>query len=166
MSGVTPLVATSSSNPVYIVTKSGGYLVFGTSTGLPVGAGTIAPGLFGSVNDLNFKITKSGETRAKATVNLVNTSDTTLRNVTATVYLSDDNTLSADDSKVLTLDLSDYVAKGKVAKHGTDTLPFNYKVPSVAKSYLNGKYLIIVLGADNLGTIATNPIVVGPLALP
>ena len=133
--------------------------------GVPVG-GTITPGLFGNVTDLNFKPTKSGATRAKATVALVNTSSTSLRNVTATVYLSDDNTLSSDDLQIAKLSLSDYVAKGKVAKYGSFQLPFNYKVPSVLDSYLNGKYLIIVLSADNLGTLETTPIVVGPITLP
>ena len=135
------------------------------STILPIG-GTITPGLFGSTNDLKFAVTKSGATRAKATVDLVNTSSTTLRNVTATIYLSDDNTLSADDMKLITLNLSDYVPKGKIAKNDALTLPFNYKVPSVFESYLNGKYLIIVLDASNLGTLETTPIVVGPITLP
>ena len=119
------------------------------------------------MNGLQLKDTKSGNSaRVKATVDLINTSSTALRNVTATVYLSDDDTLSADDTTLLTLSLADYVPKGKIGKHQTLTLPLNHKVPSALASYLNGKYLIVVLRADNLGTLPTTPVVVGPITLP
>ncbi len=160
------LIVDKANGLTFTNTAQGGIVAIVNQNGGSTTYSTLTPGLFGNVDDLQFKTTKSGETRAKAGVLLINTSATSLRNVTATVYLSDDNTLSADDTKIVTLDLSDYDAKGKVGKHSTVSLPFNYKVPSVLKSYLNGKYLIIVLSADNLGTIATTPIVVGPITLP
>ena len=134
---------------------------------LSIGTVNTTSGLYGSVNGLNLKKTKSGSsTRVKATVGLQNTSGTALHNVTATVYLSADNTLSADDTKITTLNLSDYVTKGKIGKHKTLDLPLNEKVPSLLASYLDGKYLIVVLSADDLGTLPTTPIVVGPITLP
>ena len=161
----TPIVAGVSDLILTNVSPSEIVLITGNND-LPTASGNIVPGLFGSVNDLLFKTTKRGATRAKATLDLLNTSGTTLRNVTATVYLSDDNTLSADDLQIKKLDLSDYVHKGKIARYNAINLPFNYKVPSVLDSYLNGKYLIVVLSADNLGTLTTNPVVVGPIKLP
>lgn len=128
---------------------------------------TIAPGLFGSVDGLHLKTNaNSGITHIKATVTLHNSSNTALHHVTATVYVSDDNTLSADDTKVTTLNLSDYVSKGRIGKFKTLSLPLKQKVPTVMASYLEGKYLIVVLSADELGTAGTNPIVVGPITLP
>ena len=125
------------------------------------------PGLFGSVDDLQFKPTKSGgSARVKAIVSLLNGSDTALRNVTATVYLSNDNTLSADDTTLFTLRLSDEVPSGKIGKHKILSLPLNEKVPAMLASYLNGKYLIVVLSADNLGSLPSAPVVVGPIMLP
>ena len=136
-------------------------------SGTTVGFNTSTdPGLHGSVEGLQLKNTAKGDTRVKADLVLSNTSSTVLHNVTATVYLSDDNTLSADDTTITTLNLSDYVPKGKVGKHKIFALPFNYKVPSLVASYLSGKYLIVTLAADDLGSLATEPIVIGPITLP
>ncbi len=168
--------ANAATSPITLVADDGKIIAVTTSTGFTIRTGSevfsfasasTTPGLFGSVNDLQLKKTKSGNAdRIKAILSLLNGSDTALHNVTATVYLSTDNTLSEDDTTLITLKLSDYVPKGKIGKHKILSLPLNEKVPSLLTSYLNGKYLIVVLSADDLGTLPSTPIVVGPITLP
>ena len=168
--------ANATTSPITLVADDGKVITVTTGTGFSIFPGgkvfsfpevSTTPGLFGSVNDLQFKKTRSGSAdRLKAIVSLLNGSSAALHNVTATVYLSDDNTLSADDTTLITLKLSDDIPKGKIGKHKALSLPLNHKVPSMLASYLNGKYLIVVLGADDLGTLPSTPIVVGPITLP
>ncbi len=164
----TPVSLTADDGKIIVVSTKAKFMILPGNkvySFSPVSSATA--GLFGSVNDLQFKQTKSGSAaRAKAVVSLFNGSDTALQNVTATVYVSNDNTLSADDTALFTLRLSDYGSGGEIGKHKIFSLPLNEKVPTLLASYLNGKYLIVVLGADNLGTLPTAPVVVGPITLP
>lgn len=126
-----------------------------------------AGSLSGGVSGLKIKLTDDKSVlRVKATVSLRNTLDTVARHVTATVYLSDDATLSSDDINLRTLKLADYVPKGKIRKGETLSMPFNQKVPAVLASYVAGKYLIVVLSAGNLDLSGEAPIVVGPIKVP
>ncbi len=162
-----PISLTAVDGKVIAVTTDTGFSVLPGGEVFSFASASSTPGLFGSVNDLQFKKTKSGNAdRLKAIVSLLNGSDAALHNVTATVYLSNDNTLSADDTTLITLKLSDYIPKGKIGKHKALSLPLNQKVPSMLASYLNGKYLIVVLSADDLGTLPSTPVVVGPITLP
>ena len=103
--------------------------------------------------------------RVKTGVFLNNTGNKAAKDVTVTAYLSDDGTLSDDDTKLITLNLADYNdGSSKLAKGEAMVVPLHYKVPAGIASFLVGKYLIFVIGASN--ATASTPVVFGPIALP
>lgn len=124
-----------------------------------------AIGLTGSISNLKIKPSANGSTlKVKATVSVANNNLSAVKHVGATVYLSADGTLSDDDMKLITLDLADFVVKGKIGKGKTVSFPISKKVPSVLAAYLEGKYIIVVPSVD--GQTAGDPIVVGPIKVP
>ena len=130
---------------------------------LIVAAGAL--GLTGGISNLKIKPNADGSTlKVKATVSVTNNDSSAVKHVGATVYLSADGTLSDDDMKLITLNLADFVAKGKIGQGKTVSFPISKKVPSVLASYLEGKYIIVVPSVD--GQTAGNPIVVGPIKVP
>lgn len=123
-----------------------------------------APALSGSAGDLKITTTDGGNmTRVKTLLSLGNTGTKAAKNVTATVYLSDDNKLDASDTKIKTLHLKDYAPDAKLAKGQTLSLPIKQKVPTAIASYLEGKYIIAVLEADSPAVPVQ--VVVGPIHL-
>ena len=111
------------------------------------------------------KIANGNAIRIKTAVFLNNTGNKAAKDVTVTVYLSDDGTLSDDDTKLITLNLADYNAgSGKVGKGQAFAIPLNYKVSAGIAAGLVGKYLIFVVSATNAA--ASTPLVFGPITLP
>ena len=111
------------------------------------------------------KVTNGNGIRVKTGVSLSNTGTKAAKDVTVTAYLSDDATLSADDTKLITLDLADYNAgSSKLLKGQTLSVPLHYKVPAGIAAALEGKYLIFVISASN--ATASTTVVFGPITIP
>ena len=90
----------------------------------------------------------------------------TLRGVTVTAYLSEDNLLDADDTKLVTLSLDKYFPKDKIGKGQVRRVSFDQKLPTALATALQGKFLIVNLEAANAGEPGESlPIVIGPIVL-
>ncbi len=158
--------ATLSNGTLSAINFNGGVLQSGAGTLALTGSNTYSgatslkfPVLSGSAGDLKITTTPDGNLlRVKTAVAVSNTGTKAAKNVTATVYLSDDAVLDADDTKLATLKLADYFSGvTKLARGQTLSLPIKHKVPAAVASVLEGKYLIVVLDADSasLASLAT-----------
>ena len=129
---------------------------------------TLKPELTAQLVTPVIKAGKSGASiRIKTGVLLTNSGGAAAKNVTVTAYISDDGTLSADDTALGTIQLAAYKNKGNLKSAKSFTVPLSYKIPAVLKDELQGKYLIFVPGADGFTADPTDGVAVfGPIALP
>ena len=105
--------------------------------------------------------------KIKTGILLTNEGSASAKNVTIAAYLSDDGTLSADDTTLATFQLSTFKNKGNLKVGKSFTVPLPYKIPAAFADALQGKYLIFVTAADNFTADATNgEVVFGPITLP
>ncbi len=127
-----------------------------------------APLLSGTFSGLSIAPTTNGKyVKLKALLTLLNSGNKAAKDVTATVYLSSDNTLDSGDFKVTTLDLATFFdGDGNIGKGKSVNVPLKYKAPALLASSLNGQYVIIVLAAADQSVETTStPIVIGPLSV-
>ena len=129
---------------------------------------TLKPELTAAIVAPVVKSSQSGAgLRIKTGVTLTNKGAATAANVTVVAYLSDDGTLSSDDTNVATLKLSDYKTKGNLKPGKAFTVPLSYHVPAAFVDAVQGKYLIFVATADDFTATATaGQAVFGPITLP
>ena len=105
--------------------------------------------------------------RIKTGVMLTNQGGAAAKNVTVAAYVSDDGTLSADDTSLGSIQLSAYKNKGNLKPAASFTLPLSYRIPAAFVDGLRGKYLIFVPSADNFTADPTSGVAVfGPISLP
>jgi hypothetical protein len=121
--------------------------------------------LSGRVKDLAIKADAERSLfHVSALLSLQNNTDLALKNLTAVVYVSADAKFHENDLKMAKLKLDSYLPDGKVSKLATVSVPIKRKVSSSVASYLDGKYLVILVTRD--GATLSEPIVVGPISLP
>jgi hypothetical protein len=127
----------------------------------PPPPGIVVYALTGHVQDLELKY-NADQTRLKvhATVSLHNNLDTALDHLTARVYVSDHPAFRPADLLLSDVKIAAYLPDGKLAKHETVTLPIKRGVSSAMASYLDGKYLHVVVSRDGetVGVIKFGPI--------
>ena len=129
---------------------------------------TLKPALTAEIVAPVIKSSKSGAgVRIKTGVTLTNQGAVSAKNVTVAAYLSDDATLSSDDTNLISLKLADYKNTGNLKPGKTFTVPLPYHIPAAFVDAVQGKYLIFVVTADNFtGTGTSGRAVFGPIRLP
>jgi hypothetical protein len=127
----------------------------------PPSPGVIIFALSGHVKDLHFKY-NADQTRLhlRAMVSLHNNLDIALDHLTARVYVSDHAAYRQSDLVLADVKLANYLPEGKIPQHETVTLPLKRGVSSALASYLDGKYLHILVSKDGqtYGLIKFGPI--------
>jgi hypothetical protein len=115
----------------------------------PPAPGVVIFALAGHVEALQLKY-NADQTRLNvhATVSLHNNTDSALNHLTAHLYVSEHPAFRSGDLLLANVKLADYLPEGLIAKHETVTLPLKRTVSSAMASYLDGKYLHIVVSRD------------------